>query len=91
MKLGESLRPRQASPTPCPTCGSKVFEKFPKGFVNEIDIVSYKTENGFMITENWHCPGCGYSKKKKHEVDIRGLRINTNSYYSSKKRKSVKK
>jgi len=91
LKLGDALPPRQAKPCSCPNCGDKVFEQYPNGFVNEIDLVSYKTVKGFMVAENWHCPGCGFSKKEKHEVDTHGLRINTNSSYSSKKRKNGRK
>ena len=92
MKIGQSLAPRQTPPTPCPKCGTKVFDDYPNGFVDEIDIISTKSANGFNVKEQWHCPGCGYSETHWHEVDTNGHRLKraNSSQVSKKKRKRQK-
>ncbi len=93
IKSGDSLPPAQAKPKECPKCGDKVFEQYPNGFVNEINIVTIQTPNGWRVKEHWHCPGCGYHEDGSHEVDTHGVRINRkpNSSQVSKKKKRNKK
>jgi len=92
MKVGDTLPPAITGKRPCPSCGDEVFKAFTTGFVDEIDIVSTQTPNGFNVKEHWHCPGCGHRKDKYHEVDTKGLRITSRSNSSDKpKRKKRNK
>lgn len=93
MKVGDTLSPAIRGPKPCPKCCDKVFDTYPTGFVDEFDIITSTTPNGFIVTENWSCPGCGYKEKRRHEIDTRGLRVTSkpNTSHRSKRKKRYRK
>jgi rubredoxin len=75
MKVGESFPPRRIRDRPCPKCGDKVFKMYPTGFVIESAQVIGKTDNGFQVRNNWHCPACGLWKDEVIEVNEQGIRM----------------
>jgi rubredoxin len=91
MKVGDNFPVRQVRDRPCPKCGDKVFKLYPTGFVIESAQVIGKTDNGFQVRNNWHCPSCGLWKQEVIEVNEHGLRTPKKIHNSSDKSKSKRR
>ncbi len=73
MKVGDSVPPKQVRGKHCPKCGDAVLKMYPTGYVIESSQVISKTDDGFIIRDNWHCPKCGNQEMKTHKVNRDGI------------------